>query len=47
MGFFPVDEKTMEYCRTGRTQSKCKPLRLISKQGLFGVPALQVLPSRR
>ena len=40
MGFFPVDEKTMEYfAGTGRTQSEMQAFEAYFKaQGLFGVP---------
>ncbi|MDP3760347.1 MAG: aconitate hydratase [Ramlibacter sp.] len=40
MGFFPVDEKTVEYYRgTGRTQAQIDTLEAYFKaQGMFGVP---------
>jgi aconitate hydratase len=40
MGFFPVDEKTIEYYRgTGRSKEQCDTLQAYFKaQGLFGVP---------
>jgi aconitate hydratase len=40
MGFFPVDEKTIEYYRgTGRGKEQCDTLQAYFKaQGLFGVP---------
>lgn len=40
MGFFPVDEKTLEYLEmTGRSKAKIAQIRsYLSAQGLFGIP---------
>ena len=40
MGFFPVDDKTIDYLRdTGRTRSRDRRVRgLLQAQGLFGMP---------
>ena len=40
MGFFPVDERTLEYFRgTGRTPEKIEALAAYFKaQGMFGIP---------
>ena len=40
MGFFPVDEKTVDYMRkTGRTEEQCQVFEAYFKaQGLFGMP---------
>ena len=40
MGFFPIDEKSLEYLRlTGRDESKISLIKdYLSEQGLFGVP---------
>nr|WP_315490321.1 aconitate hydratase [uncultured Rhodoferax sp.] len=40
MGFFPVDEKTMEYFQgTGRTKAECEAFEAYFRaQGLFGIP---------
>ena len=40
MGFFPIDEKSLEYLRlTGRDESKIALIKdYLSEQGLFGIP---------
>ena len=40
MGFFPIDEKSLEYLRlTGRNESKIELIKdYLSEQGLFGIP---------
>ena len=40
MGFFPIDEKSLEYLRlTGRDESKISLIKdYLSEQGLFGIP---------
>ena len=40
MGFFPIDEKSLEYLRlTGRNESKISLIKdYLSEQGLFGIP---------
>ena len=46
MGFFPVDEKTMEYFKgTGRTKAECEAFEAYFRaQGLFGVPGTAGAP---